>query len=105
LDGYLVTFFTQQSRAHDGTPLAGWILEQARALGVGGATILAGQEGFGHDGRVHSDSLFDMEDPPLQVVLALTPEECEQLLAAISAQGHRVFYVKSRVEFGFTRPE
>jgi PII-like signaling protein len=102
MDGYLVTFFTQQSRTHDGAPLTDWILEQAQALGVRGATVFPGREGFGHDGRFHSDSLFDMEDTPLQVVMALSPDECDRLFAAIAAHGHRVFYTKSRVEFGFT---
>ncbi len=102
MDGYLVTFFTQQNRAHDGTPLAEWILERARALGVRGATVFSGREGFGHDGRFHSDSLFDMEDKPLQVVMALTPEESERLLAAIAEAGERVFYTKAQVSFGFT---
>lgn len=102
MDGYLVMFFTQRSRTHDGAPLADWILEQARALGVRGATVFAGREGFGHDGRFHSDSLFDMEDSPLQVVMAMSAEESERLFAAIAAHGHRIFYTKSRVEFGFT---
>lgn len=101
MDGYLVTFFTQKSRTHEGEPLAGWILDQAKALGVRGATVFTGSEGFGHDGRFHSDSLFDMEDAPQQVVMVLTPEESEALFGVIAAHGHRVFYAKSRAEFGF----
>jgi len=102
MDGYLVTFFTQQNRGHDGTSVADWILGQARELGVRGATLLSGQEGFGHDGRFHSENLFDLEDPPLQVVVALTPAESDQLFSRIEESGLRVFYTKTRAEFGFT---
>jgi PII-like signaling protein len=102
MDGYLVTFFTQQSREHNGTSVADWLLGQARELGVRGATLFSGQEGFGHDGRFHSENLFDLEDPPLQVVIALTPAESDQLFSRIEENGLCIFYTKSRVEFGFT---
>ncbi len=102
MEGYRVTFFTQQNREHQGVSLARWIVEEAKKLGFRGATLFSGKEGFGHDGRFHSDNLFDLEDPPLQVVLILTAQECENLFARIEAEGVRVFYTKSMVEFGVT---
>ena len=70
MQGYYVTFFTQQSRTHGDVPVARWLIEEARKLGVRGATLFSGKEGFGHDGRFHSDSYFDLEDQPLQVGMA-----------------------------------
>ncbi|WP_207264769.1 DUF190 domain-containing protein [Desulfovibrio sp. Huiquan2017] len=102
MQGYFVTFFTQQSREHDGLPVATWIVEQARHIGVRGATLFSGKEGFGHDGRFHSDNFFDLEDPPVQVALALTGEECDALMTRFAESGLRVFYTKSEIEFGFT---
>ncbi|MCB2191930.1 MAG: DUF190 domain-containing protein [Deltaproteobacteria bacterium] len=102
MQGYLVTFFTQKNRKHDGNSLADWIIEQAKQLGVRGATLLSGQEGFGHDGRFHSDNYFDLQDTPLQVMLALTFDECDRLFARIKQNGLRIFYTKAPVEFGFT---
>jgi uncharacterized protein len=102
MKGYLVTFFTQQNREHEGIPLATWIIEKAQKLGVGGATLFSGKEGFGHDGRFHSENLFDLEDTPLQVAIALSVEECDRLLECINKNNLRVFYTKSEIEFGFT---
>ena len=102
MKGYLVTFFTQQNREHKGVSLAKWIVEEAMKLGVSGATLLSGKEGFGHDGRFHSDSFFDYEDPPLQVAMAVTFDECERLMGCLEKNKVRVFYTKSEVTFGFT---
>ncbi|MBG0776387.1 MAG: DUF190 domain-containing protein [Desulfovibrionaceae bacterium] len=102
MQGYLVTFFTQQNRTHEDMPLARWIIEAARRLGVRGATLFSGREGFGHDGRFHSENYFDLGDAPVQVAMALTAEECDALLARLAQQGLRVFYTKSAIEFGFT---
>ncbi|NCD26067.1 MAG: DUF190 domain-containing protein [Deltaproteobacteria bacterium] len=102
MNGYQVTFFTQQKREHDGLPVATWIVETARRLGIGGATLMPGSEGFGHDGRSHSDNYFDFEDRPLLVVLALTPDESDRLFSRIKESRLRVFYTKCETEFGFT---
>lgn len=102
MDGYLLTFFTQQSRTHAGVPLADWLLTQAREIGARGATVIAASAGFGHDGRFHSDGFFDMDDRPLQVEMALSAAECDRLLARIAAEGLRIFYTRAPVAFGFT---
>jgi len=102
VEGYLVTFFSQQRREHDGIPVAQWLIAEAKALGVRGATLLTGQEGFGHDGRSHSDSIFDLEDPPVQVSMAMTDDECKRLFARVNESQLRIFYTKSKIEFGIT---
>lgn len=105
MEGYLVTFFTQESREHANTSLANWLVEEAKKLGVRGATMLYGQEGFGHDGRYHSGSYFDLEDRPQQIVLALTYEECDKLFLRIKENKLRIFYIKTRAEFGYTNED
>ena len=42
--GYQLTFFTQQDHRHHGKSLAHWLVEEARALGIGGATLIAGSK-------------------------------------------------------------
>jgi PII-like signaling protein len=103
MKGYIVTFFTQESRGlENGMPTAHWIVEKAKELGIRGATLSSSQEGFGHDGRYHSGSIFDLEDRPLQVVLVLTPDEFDLLLAIIKDKQVSVFYTKTPTEFGNT---
>ncbi len=101
MQGYLITFYTQQDREHEGRPLAQWILDQARKLGVRGATLLTAKAGFGHDGRFHSESFFDLSDNPTLIQMALTPEESDKLFACLADQKIRIFYTKYETEFGF----
>jgi PII-like signaling protein len=105
MEGYLVTFFTQRNREYQGVSLAKWIVEKAKETGVRGATLIPGKEGFGHDGRFHSDSIFDCEDSPLQVVMAMTFDEYDRLMTCIERNKVRVFYVKAKAEFGYTTSE
>lgn len=102
MKGYIVSFFTQQNRMHEGVSVANWIVEKAKQLGIRGATLLSGQEGFGHDGRFHSESIFDLEDRPMQVILVLTPDECDQLFASIKDSHISIFFTKTATEFGNT---
>jgi uncharacterized protein len=75
-------------------PVASWLFRRA--------TLFSGKEGFGHDGRFHSESYFDLEDLPQQVAMALTSEEYETLMDRLEEHQLRVFYTKSEIEFGFT---
>ena len=100
MNGYQVTFFTQQDKRHHGKPLADWLLHLAREMGLRGATIVAASEGFGHHGRLHSAHFFELADQPLEVTMALTETESDQLFARLRAEDVHVFYVRIPVEFG-----
>ena len=100
MDGYQITFFTQQDRRHHGHVLAHWLVEQARRLGIHGATMFAGSEGFGHHGRIHSAHFFDLADQPVEIVMAVTFEESDRLFELLRAERVQIVYVKTRVEFG-----
>ena len=100
MNGYQITFFTQQNQRHAGKPLGDWLVHLAREMGLRGATLLPGGEGFGHRGRIHSVHFFELADQPLEVVMALTEEETERLFARLDAEGVHLFYVKAAVEFG-----
>lgn len=98
--GYQITFFTQQDRRHQGKPLADWLLHLAQEMKLRGATLIAGSEGIGRHGRVHSVHFFELADQPLEVVMAVTEDEAERLFARLMAEGVKLFYVKTAIEFG-----
>jgi PII-like signaling protein len=100
MQGYQVTFFTQQDRKHGHESLAEWIMHEAKKLGIRGATLTASAQGLGHSGRMHSSHFFDLADQPLEVTMALTQEECDMLFACLVEEKVHVFYVKSQIEFG-----
>lgn len=100
--GYQLTFFTQQDRSHKGRPLAQWLVDEARAIGIGGATLIPAAEGFGHDKKMRSVHFFELTEQPVQVVLAVTEAESKRLLARIKEEGVNIFVIKTPIEFGMT---
>lgn len=100
MNGFLLTFFTQQDRKHAGKPLAEWLLQLARDLNLRGATLVPATEGYGHGRRVHSAHFFELADQPLEVVLAVSENECERLFQRLRDEGVKLFYVKAPIEFG-----
>jgi PII-like signaling protein len=100
VSGFQLTFFTQRDHLHHGQSLAHWLLEEARLMGIGGATLLTASEGFGHHHRLHRTHFIQFPDQPLEVVMAVTPEEADRLFAKLKAERISVFYSKTPVEFG-----
>jgi len=100
MNGFQITFFTQQNHYHAHKPLAEWLLLTARNLGVRGATIFAASEGYGQHRRIHAAHFFELADQPQEVVMAVTEDEAERLFEHLKQESVRVFYVKAPVEFG-----
>jgi len=100
MQGYQITFFTQQDRRQEGRPLADWLVETARSLGVRGATVLLAAEGFGHHRRIHSARFFELADQPVEVTMVASVEETERLFAHLRAHRVHLFYARTPVEFG-----
>lgn len=102
MHGFQLTFFTQQDKRHHGKLLTEWLLEEAKLLGIGGATVIAASEGFGHGGRRHSAHFFELADQPVEVTMAMSAEASDRLFARLREEGLKVFYVKAPIEFGVT---
>lgn len=100
MQGYQITFFTQQNHHHMGKPLADWLVHLAQEMGLPGATLISGGEGFGHHGRIHSAHFFELADQPQEVMMAVTAEQSARLFERLKAEGVHLFYVKTPVEFG-----
>ena len=100
MQGYQITFFTQQDRRHEGRHVADWLLEAARSLGIGGATVIAGAEGFGQHRHIHSARFFELADQPVEVTMVASEGETDKLFAHLRAHRLHVFYARSPVEFG-----
>jgi PII-like signaling protein len=100
MNGFLVIFFTQQNRRHEGKMLGDWLVDLAKQMGLRGATLSTAIEGFGHARRLHSAHFFEMADQPIEVRLAITGEECERLFARLAQEDISLFYIKMPVEMG-----
>lgn len=102
MHGYQLTFYTNQSRQHNGLPLGEWLLREARQLGISGATLITATEGFGHDGKLHSAHFFELSDQPIEVTMALSAADAERMFTRLREEGINVFFVKTAVEYGMS---
>jgi PII-like signaling protein len=102
VQGYQLTFFTQQDHRHHGKPLGHWLVETARAMGIGGATLVPASESFGHHRRIHSAHFIELADQPVEIIMAVTAEESDRLFALLKAEKVKLFYITMPVEFGTT---
>ncbi len=100
MDGYLITFFTQQDKRHHGKPLGDWLVRLAKELQLPGATLIAGSEGFGHHRRIHSAHFFELADQPQEIQIAASAADTVRLFDRLKTEGVQLFYIKSPVEFG-----
>lgn len=80
-NGVLLRVFIGESDRHAGRPLYEAILQKARELGVAGATVLRGVEGFGANSVVHKAALLEMStDLPIVIEIVDQREKIELLL-------------------------
>jgi uncharacterized protein len=100
MNGFQITFFTEQGKRLHGRPLGEWLINLAQELKLSGATLIPGGEGFGHHRRIHSAHFFELADQPVEVLMAVTAEEAERLFARLTSEDVHLFYVKTPVEFG-----
>jgi len=84
-EGYLLRIFIGESDKQEGQLLYEWIVIQARAQGLAGATVLRGMMGFGANSRViHTFKIERLsEDLPVVIEIVDTREKLEKFLAFI----------------------
>jgi PII-like signaling protein len=100
MKGFLVIFFTQQSRRYHGKMLGDWLVDLAKEMGLRGATLATGIEGFGHTGQLHSTHFFELADQPAEIRMAITEDECARLFERLEAEDFSLFYIKAPIELG-----
>lgn len=100
MKGYQVTFCTDESRRLGRKPMSQWLMDTIKSLGINGATMTAGVEGVGRDGKLHSAHFFELADQPIEVMVAVDEQQCAQLFATLDREQANVFYIKSPVEYG-----
>jgi PII-like signaling protein len=70
-----------------GKPLYEAILDRCRELGIAGATVLAGLEGYGETARIHKPHLTGSEEPVV-VLIVDSAENIARLTPALENMVH-----------------
>jgi uncharacterized protein len=85
-EGCLLRIFIGESDKHRGQPLYEWLVLQARAQGLAGATAWRGLMGFGAHSRIHTFKIERLsEDLPIVIEIVDTRDKLEQFLASVES--------------------
>jgi PII-like signaling protein len=106
-EGYLLRIFIGENDKHRGKALYEWIVSEARARGLAGATVLRGIMGFGANSRViHTFKIERLsEDLPIVVEIVDTREKLEQFLREIEPEIGAGLATLEKVEVRFYRSQ
>lgn len=94
--GRILRVHISESDLHQGQPLYEAIVARCRELGMAGATVLAGLEGFGETAELHRGHLMHSHRP-MVVTVVDTAENLARLIAAIEPMMHTGLIATSAV--------
>jgi PII-like signaling protein len=101
IHGVMLKLYVQEHRRHHGKLLHEWIVEQARAMELPGASVFQAVAGYGHHGQMHRQSFLELQgDLPLQIEFALSTEQSQALLAKLREEKVALFWVSAPAQFG-----
>ncbi len=85
-EAQLLRIFIGESDKYEGKPLYEWIVTEAKAYGLAGATVLRGLMGFGANSRIHTSKILRLSlDLPIVVEIVDTPEKISAFLSHIES--------------------
>jgi PII-like signaling protein len=99
----LLRFYVHERRLHRHVAMFEWLLEQAKALGIGGGSAFRALAGFGRHGVLHEEHFYELAgDLAIAVEFIVTTEQAEALMALLVRESIDIPYVRMPVEFGVT---
>ena len=99
----MLRLFTEEDHKHHGRLVYEWLLETGRQLGIPGGSAFRGLAGYGHHGRIHEETFFELVGKlPVEVMFVVMAEQVDTLLVRIGAEGLHLFYIRTPAETGTT---
>jgi PII-like signaling protein len=85
VDAKMVTIFVNSTDQCHGRPLYSAIVQLCQEMGIPGATVLRGVEGYGAGRQLHTTRLLELsENLPVRIEIVDLPDRIEPLLTALS---------------------
>lgn len=95
----LVRIFVGESDHWEGRPLYEALVHRAREMGLAGATVLRGIEGFGASSVVHTARILRLsEDLPIVIELVDSKDKTDEFLAVADEMVREGLVTVERVE-------
>ena len=103
-EGHLLRIFLGENDRHENRPLYEWLVLKARELGLAGATVLRGVEGFGATSRLHTAKILRLStDLPIVVEIVDTKDKIEAFLPVVDEVVTEGLATVERVDIRFYR--
>ncbi len=85
-DGLLLRVFVGEADHHDGRPLYEALVLKAREMGMAGATVVRGVQGFGAHSRLHTAKVLRLsEDLPMVVEIVDREDRVREFIPVCDA--------------------
>ncbi|MEW5976693.1 MAG: DUF190 domain-containing protein [Acidobacteriota bacterium] len=98
-EGKLLRIFIGESDRWQGHPLSEAIVRKAREMGMAGATVIRGVEGFGANSRIHTAKILRLsEDLPVLVEIVDTEDRIRRILPVLDEMIGEGLITLERVE-------
>ncbi len=95
--GKLLRLHFSEGDRHQDKPLYEAVVERAKALGIAGATVFRGLEGYGETAEIHRPHLM-RRDQPIVVTIVDTPDNIERLIPEVESMMDKGLIATSEVE-------
>jgi hypothetical protein len=103
-EGHLLRIFIGENDRHENRPLYEWLVVKAREMGLAGATVLRGVEGFGAKSRLHTAKILRLStDLPIVVEIVDTRDKIEAFLPVVDAAVPEGLATVEKVDIRFYR--
>lgn len=97
MQGKLLRLHISEHDRWQGKPLYEAVVARCREMGIAGATVLRGLEGYGDASEIHRHHLLG-HDQPILVIIADTPQNIDRLVPVLESMMDTGLIAVSEVE-------
>ena len=102
--GILLRIFVGESDRHEDRPLYDWLVHKAHEMGLAGATVLRGLEGYGANSRLHTARVLRLStDLPIVVEIVDTEQKIDAFMPHVDAAVKEGLVTAEKVEIRLYR--
>jgi PII-like signaling protein len=106
IQGVQLSFYMHAHAQHHGMQLSEWLLEYAKAYGIGGGSAFRATAGFGRHRVMREEQFFELtDDLPVKVELLLEQAQVEPFLQSLREHRIDMIYAVAPITFGMLRHE
>lgn len=95
----LTVYAANQSHHVKHMTVVDWLLEEAKQVGIVGATVVEVSEGVDARGKYHAARFFELTDQPVVVTLIAEDSRIDTMLDRLRDGGLRLFYTRAPIEY------